>query len=231
MKENIIISTFNSWIYILESIYHYFFSKKWTDKKISKYLKKKYNKDDVVVVALHGLFEYYWQFFPKYIRYFDERKKSFIPIGYNYHQADSDSVEEIKNKIEEVHKKTGAKIVILGSSLGAMIAIKYVLKYNPKFVKEVIPLAGMYDWVKGITFWGYWIVKTPREEFEYYINKLKKEKIPKVKLAIYAKKDVFVYPNKARILPTVKNVGFPSGHFSLTFSKEVIEFVYSHIHS
>lgn len=59
-----------SWFYMIQNIYYFLTYKKWVDKKIKEYINKKYNNNDEIILAAHGIFEYYWQSFPKYMKYF-----------------------------------------------------------------------------------------------------------------------------------------------------------------
>ena len=211
------------------NVLYFLFNKRWTDRKIKEYLSRKYEKDDVIVIAVHGIFEYYWQSLVRYMKYFDKRGKVVIPFGYDYMGTHAEAVEKLSKEIEAIKKKTGAQIVLLGNSSGSAICAKYLYK-NSKLVKELIPLAIAYLPVcKGVAFWWRWLEKTPKEELIFYEKKLNKVKIPKTKISIYAKYDAFIIPKKFRQVKTLKNIGFNTGHFGALYDLEVIKYVYDYI--
>lgn len=231
-KKNIFRATIESWYYMAENILYYLFYKKWVDRKIKEDLSRKYKKDDVIIVAVHGFCEYYWQSFTKYMEYFDKRGKVIIPFEFDYIDPDIKTVEKLAKEVQYIQDKTKAKIVLMGDSVGAIIIGKYLFKYNPSFVKENIPVAGLYDEYKkckGIAFWARWLIKTPKEEIAEFAKILKTTKIPKTKIALYGKYDIFILPTELRYLPTVNNICFYTGHFGTLYDLEVIRFVYEHI--
>jgi hypothetical protein len=66
------------------NILYFLFYKKWVDKKIKEYMSRKYKPDDIIVIAVHGIFEYYWQSLVRYMTYFDKKGQVLIPIGFDY---------------------------------------------------------------------------------------------------------------------------------------------------
>ena len=226
---NIITVTLKSWYYMAENVFYYLFYKKRVDKKIKQYLNRKYKKDDVVVVAIHGVFEYYWQSYPKYMKYFEKKGKCIIPIQYNFFDHQKKSMENIKKQIEDIHKKTKAKIVILGDSDGGFVGAMYMLEKKPNFVKEFIPLTMYYQMPRGVAFWWVFIKVTPDKFMNYYFNRFKKEKIPTMKINLCAKYDAFILPARVGVSHTAKNFTFDTGHFGMLYDMEVIRFVYKHI--
>jgi len=232
-KKNIIVATFKSLYYMAENVIYYLFYKKWVDRKVKEYLDRRYKKDEVIVVALHGFCEYYWQSFTKYMEYFDRKGKVIIPVGFDYCEDDKIIVEILAKKLKEIHNRTKARIILIGDSTGAIINAKYLFKYKPDFVSENIPIAGLYEEYKkdrGIAFWARWFIKTPEKDIARFAEKLKKSKIPKTRIALYARYDAFVIPTSMRYLNTAENIGFYTGHFGMLYDPEVIEFVYKHIY-
>lgn len=229
-NKNYLITLFESWYYMAENIYYFLTHKKWVDKKIKEYINKKYTKNDEIILAVHGIFEYYWQSFPKYIKFFDKKNKVIIPLKYNYFNSQEECLKEIKNQIELVHKKTNAKIILTGDSLGARLLGRYMLEENPKFIKEFIPISCVWQKIFGVAFWWYWLDKTPKEELKLWDDDFNNKKIPKTKIALYAKQDAFIYPEKKRLLANVDNIGFNTGHFGMLYDKKVIEYLYNYLY-
>jgi len=219
-----------SWAYMVINVFYFLFNKRWTDKKIKEYLNRKYKKDDIIVIAVHGIFEYYWQSLVKYMKYFDKRGKVVIPLGYDYYEPHGDSVKKLSKEIEEIKKKTGAQIVLLGNSSGSNILVRYMYQTKGKLIKEFIPL-GIANVLtpRGVTFWWTkWIEKTPKKELNFYIHKSNQIKVPKTNINIYAKRDVFILKGDRQMKP-LKNIGFNTGHFGMLYDLEVIKFVYGYI--
>jgi hypothetical protein len=229
-NKNYLITVFESWYYMIENIYYFFTHKKWVDKKIKEYINKKYTKNDKIILATHGIFEYYWQSFPKYMKYFNKKNKIIIPLKYNYFKSQRECLKDIKNQIESIHKKTNAKIILIGDSLGARILGKYLIEENPKFVKEFIPISGVWHKIFGVAFWWYWLDKTPKRDLILWDQDFKNKKIPKTKIALYAKRDAFIYPENKRKLNFVKNIGFNTGHFGMLYDKKVIKYLYDYLY-
>jgi YD repeat-containing protein len=212
------------------NVLYYIFNKRWTDRKIREYLNRKYQKDDIIVIAVHGIFEYYWQSLVRYMKYFDKQGKVVIPISFDYLKPHAKSLIDIEKKIYNIRRKTKAQIVLLGNSAGANILARYMYKTQGRLIREFIPL-GISTQTKGagITFWWFWFFeKTPKEELEFYAKKFYKENIPKTKINIYGKHDLFIL-NKYRKVKTLKNIGFDSGHFGILYDLNVIKFVYNYI--
>ena len=126
------------------NILYFIFNKRWTDRKIKEYLARKYKKDDIIVIAVHGIFEYYWQSLVRYMKYFDKRGKVLIPLGYDYFEPHGDSVKKLAKEIDKIKKKTKAQIVLMGNSSGSTILGKYMYETKGKIIKEFIPLAIAY---------------------------------------------------------------------------------------
>ncbi|MFH1771079.1 MAG: hypothetical protein ABH828_06010, partial [archaeon] len=190
---------FSSWYYMALNMYYFVFCKKWVDNKIEEYLLREYNDDDIIVVGVHGIFEYYWQSLVRYMKYFDEQGKVFIPIGYNFFDENNKTIDVIKKQLDDIHSKTGAKIVIIGNSSGAVKASEIMYKHNSSYIQELVPLASIYAPTRGVAFWWYWIAPDSKKTINDQFEKPNKVPIPKTKISLYGKYDAFVIPRTASI--------------------------------
>jgi len=210
------------------NVFYYLFSKSYVDKKIREYLSCTYKKDDIIVVALHGIFEYYWQSFTMYLKYFDKQGRVIIPICHNYWKPHDEILKKITKDIQNIKDKTKATIVLVGNSDGALLGSQYMYATKGKLIKEFIPIAGPYEKTNGVAFWWNWIRPTSSSYLAKLYQRLQKEKPPKTKQALYASKDYFVLEGHRKLL-SVKNIPFPTGHFGMLYNKQVIEYLYNYI--
>ncbi|MBW2978034.1 WG repeat-containing protein [Candidatus Woesearchaeota archaeon] len=220
-----------TWFYMGLNVFYFLFSKHWVDKKIKEYLSRKYNKNDTIIIAIHGVFEYYWQSFTRYMKYFDKKGKVIIPIHYDYTKSFDDATAKVKKQIQEIAKKTKCNIILIGNSSGGLVGAKYMIESKGKYVKEFIPVATFYS-REGYGVFAKLIIAVLKEPYKNMPahEKLLKQKIPKTKIEVYGSKDIFINRKKL-IKKYIKKQIFPTGHFSILYSPEIIKFIYDYIFS
>ena len=148
-------------------------------------------------------------------------------LGRNLGLSHTRNIEEmLDHRLQEIHEQSGAKVSLIGWSLGGMFA-RELARRNPDRVRSVITLGSPIGDPKGTNAWRLFeVVSGINIDHEYIRRRVEqlREPIHEIPMtAIYSRSDAVVSAEIAQLPPgaNVENIGVAASHLGMGYNPAV----------